>query len=136
MTFFPLLARGIGDQDAGCWDLRCVFVLKLYEPPAESWGRGWAVSGPGGRRTCRSTEPQVRGVDGESSECQPGYLWGGRGEWWGERRADRRGWRTAQWGGTGQREGAEEGRKFGSRVTKALAEPLGRELQEEAASQG
>lgn len=47
VSVFPLLARGIGDQEAGPWGLRCAFMFgvralpKLCEPAAESWERGW-----------------------------------------------------------------------------------------------
>lgn len=52
MSVFPLLAGGIGDQEAGPWGVRCVFVFgvrplpKLHELSAESWEGGGHVSGP------------------------------------------------------------------------------------------
>ena len=62
VSIFPLLARGIGDQEAGPWGLRCVFVFgvrplpKPHELSAESWEGGGCVSGPRGKRTCRRME--------------------------------------------------------------------------------
>lgn len=60
VSVFPLLAGGIGDQEAGPWGVRCVFVFgvrplpKLHELSAESWEGGGHVSGPMYLGLCQS----------------------------------------------------------------------------------